>query len=193
MVLELMAATKYSSVVSLEDFLKLPETKPASEYIDDRIIQKTMPKARHSRLQAKLTSTINEITESQRIAYAFPELRCTFGNRSTVPDIAVLLWGKIEFDVNGEPVDNVVVAPDWTIEILSPEQSANRVTGNILHCLSHGCQLGWLVDPEDRSILVFRSQQQPELLTGENVLPVLTGVDLTLTVEQVFNWLQMGG
>ena len=115
-------------------------------------------------------------------------------------DIAVLLWGKIEFDDNSEPIDNVVVAPDWTIcilqryanEILSPEQTANRVTGNILHCLTHGCQLGWLIDPDDRSILVFRSQQQPELLTGENVLPVLTGVELTLTVAQVFSWLQMG-
>jgi Uma2 family endonuclease len=188
-----MTAMKYSPVVSLEDFLKLPETKPASEYIDDLIIQKTMPKARHSRLQARLTSSINEVTESKRIAYAFPELRYTFGDRSTVPDIAVLLWEHIEFDVNGEPIDNVVIAPDWTIEILSPEQSANRVTGNILHCLTHGCQSGWLIDPDDRSILVFRSQQQPELLTGENILPALTGVELTLTVAQVFSWLQMGG
>ena len=188
-----MTVTKYSPAISLADFLKLPETKPASEYIDDRVIQKTMPKARHSRLQAKLTSSINEVTESKRIAYAFPELRCTFGDRSTVPDIAVLLWEKIEFDVNGEPVDNVVIPPDWTIEILSPDQSANRVTGNILHCLTNGCQLGWLIDPDDRSILVFRSQHQPELLTGENILPALAGVELTLTVNQVFSWLQMGG
>jgi Uma2 family endonuclease len=115
------------------------------------------------------------------------------GVSSTVPDIAVLLWEHIEFDVNGEPIDNVVIAPDWTIEILSPEQSANRVTGNILHCLSHGCKLGWLIDPANRSILVFRSQQQPELLTGENILPVLAGVELNLTVAQVFSWLQMGG
>jgi Uma2 family endonuclease len=188
-----MISTKYLPAVSLEDFLKLPETKPASEYIDDLIIQKTMPKARHSRLQAKLTSTINEVTESKQIAYAFPELRCTFGNRSTVPDIAVLLWEHIEFDANGEPIDNVVIAPDWTIEILSPDRRANRVTGNILHSLTNACQLGWLIDPDDRSILVFRSQQQPELLTEENILPVLTGVELTLTVAQVFSWLQMGG
>jgi Uma2 family endonuclease len=188
-----MTATKDSSVISLAKFLLLPETKPASEYIDDRIVQKNMPKARHSRLQAKLTSAINEVTEPSRIAYAFPELRCTFGNRSIVPDLAVLLWQKIEFDVNGEPVDNVVVAPDWTIEILSPEQSANRVTGNILYCLSNGCQLGWLVDPQDRSILIFRSQQQPELLTGASILPVLTAIDLSLTVEEVFSWLQMAG
>ena len=188
-----MIATKYSPAISLEDFLKLPETKPASEYIDEHIIQKIRPKARHSRLQAKLTSTINEVTESQRIAYAFPELRCTFGGRSTVPDIAVLLWEKIEFYVNNEPVDNVVVPPDWTIEILSPDQSASCVTGNVLHCLTNGCQLGWLIDPDDRSILVFRSQQQPELLIGENILPVLAGVELTLTVTQIFSWLQMGG
>lgn len=186
-----MTATQYSSV-SLAEFLKLPETKPASEYINDRIIQKPMPKARHSRLQGKLISVVNEATEAKRIAYAFPELRCTFGNRSTVPDIAVLSWEHIEFDANGEPVDNVVIPPDWTIEILSPEQSANRVTGNILHCLKHGCQLGWLIDPGDRSILVFQPQQQPELLIGENVLPVLAGVELTLTVAQVFSWLQMG-
>ena len=108
-------------------------------------------------------------------------------------EYARLEWGKIEFDANSEPIDNVVVAPDWTIEILSPEQSANRVTGNILHCLTHGCQLGWLIDPDDRSILVFRSQHQPELLISDNILPVLAGVELTLTVTQVFSWLQMGG
>ena len=38
--------------------------------------------------------------------------------------------------------------PDWTIEILSPEQSSTRVVSNILHCIDHGCQLGWLIDPE---------------------------------------------
>jgi Uma2 family endonuclease len=94
-----MTVIKCSPAVSLEDFLKLPETKPASEYIDDRIIQKTMPKARHSRLQAKLTSAINEVTESKRIAYTFPELRCTFGDRSTVPDIAVLGVAELGYDL----------------------------------------------------------------------------------------------
>ncbi|MEO1683972.1 MAG: Uma2 family endonuclease, partial [Cyanobacteria bacterium J06631_12] len=59
-------------------FLQLPETKPASEYIDGRIIQKSMPKGRHSRLQGKLCATINQVTEEANIAYAFPELRCSF-------------------------------------------------------------------------------------------------------------------
>ncbi|NET32118.1 MAG: Uma2 family endonuclease [Cyanothece sp. SIO1E1] len=180
------------SPATLEAFLKLPETKPANEYIEGEIIQKPMPKTRHSRLQGKLISVVNEVTEAKQIAYAFPELRCTFGNRSVVPDVTVLKWQHIEFDANGEPVDNVLIAPDWTIEILSPNQSANRVTGNILHCLKHGCQLGWLIDPEDRSILVLQPQQQPELCYGKNNLTILNGVELNLTVEHVFNWLRMG-
>ena len=180
-----------SKSLSLEEFLQLPEAKPATEYINGVAVQKPMPKTHHSRLQAKLTSTINDATEERKIAYAFPELRCTFGGRSLVPDVVVLRWIRIDFDEHGEPVDDVFIAPDWTIEILSPEQSSNRVTGNILHCLKHGTQLGWLIDPDDRSVLVFLPNQQPELHQGDNRLTVLDGIKLQLTAEQVFGWLKM--
>jgi Uma2 family endonuclease len=35
--------------ITLEKFLMMPETKPASEFLDGDIIQKPMPKGRHSR------------------------------------------------------------------------------------------------------------------------------------------------
>ena len=182
-----------SKILTLEEFLKLPETKPASEYIDGKIVQKPMPKARHSRLQEKLSNAVNKVAEDGQIAYAFPELRCTFGGRAIVPDVAVLRWERIEFDEKGEPIDDVLISPDWTIEILSPAQSSNRVTGNILHCLKYGCQLGWLLDPDDRSILVFQPKQQPELRQGKDDLIVLDRIELNVTVEQVFSWLKMKG
>jgi hypothetical protein len=37
----------------LKAFLQQPETEPPSEYINGEIIQKPMPEARYSRLQAK--------------------------------------------------------------------------------------------------------------------------------------------
>ncbi len=177
--------------ITLEAFLKLPETKPASEYIHGVIIPKPMPKTRHSRLQAKLTSTVNEDVEEKKIAYAFPELRCTFGGRSIIPDVTVLAWSNIEFGENGEPIDDVFIAPDWTIKILSPEQGSNRVTGNILHCIQHGCQLGWLLDPDDRSILAFLPKQEPVLYEGDERLPTVAAIELELTANQVFSWLKM--
>ncbi len=177
--------------LTLEEFLKLPETQPASEYINGEIIQKPMPKGKHSRLQLKLCNSINEVTESKKIAYAFPELRCSFANRSIVPDIAVFSWSRILFDADGEAPNDFLLCPDWTIEILSPEQSSNRVTGNIVFCLEHGCQLGWLIDPKDRSILSFQPSQQPNLLQGSDRLPVLPEIDLIVTVNQLFGWLRM--
>ena len=180
-----------SKPLTLAEFLKLPETQPASEYVDGNVVPKPMPKTRHARLQGKLLTAINAASEGDQIAYAFPELRCTFGGRSIIPDIAVLRWQNIQVDAQGELLDDVYRAPDWTIEILSPDQSSNHVTGNILHCLKHGCTLGWLLDPSDRSILIFQLQQQPELKFGADPLISLDSIPLNLTVDQVFDWLKM--
>lgn len=191
-----MAATMSvtaTQTITLEEFLQRPETKPASEYINGEIIQKPLPKGRHSRLQGKLCAVVNQITESAKIAYAFPELRCSFGGRSIVPDVAVFQWERIPFTVDHSVPDNFELPPDWTIEILPPEQKPNKVIGNILHCLQYGSRLGWFLDPDDLSILVFFPQQQPVLLQREDSLPVLPEIELTLSVNQVFGWLKMGG
>jgi Uma2 family endonuclease len=187
-----MSATT-TQPLTWEEFQKLPETKPASEYINGEIIQKPMPKGRHSRLQGKICATVNQVTEEQKIAYAFPELRCSFAERSIVPDVAVFQWQRIPFTADNQVPDNFELPPDWTIEILSPEQKPNKVIGNILHCLKYGSRLGWFIDPDDLSILVFLPGQQPVLLQGEDLLPTLPEIELALTVNQVFGWLKMGG
>jgi Uma2 family endonuclease len=182
-----------AKTLNLEEFLKLPETKPASEYINGQIIQKPMPQGKHSKLQGKLVTAINEVVEERQIALAFPELRCTFGGRSIVPDVAVFAWERIPLDENGDVANVFEASPDWTIEILSPDQSQTKVTGNILDCLKHGSRLGWLIDPDERSVLVFPPAQQPELLQEpEEVLPVPELVaDLRLTVGDLFGWLRL--
>lgn len=178
-------------LITLEEFLQLPETEPPSEYGDGVITQKPMPKGKHSTLQGELCNQINQIAKAAKIAYAFPELRCTFGGKSIVPDIAVFEWSRIAFEPGGEPADDFFIAPDWTIEILSPDQSSNPVIGKILHCLQHGCQLGWLIDPGDRSILSFLPGQLPELQTDDNLLPTPDGLDLFLTAFRAFGLLNL--
>ncbi|PSO58203.1 MAG: hypothetical protein BRC35_06150 [Cyanobacteria bacterium QH_10_48_56] len=71
-----MAQTS-TKTLTLEEFLKLPETKPASEYINGKVVQKPMPQGKHSKLQGKLVTAINQVVEGQKIALAFPGLRCT--------------------------------------------------------------------------------------------------------------------
>ncbi len=131
-----------SKPITLEEFLALPETKPASEYIDGKIIQKPMPQGEHSTIQGELIIALNGALKPEKIARAFPELRCTFGGRSIVPDVTVFTWDRIPRQDNGRIANAFNIAPDWTIEILSPNQSYSRVTKNILHCLDNGTELG---------------------------------------------------
>ncbi len=83
--------------ITLEQFLAQPETKPASEYANGRVIQKPMPRGKHSRLQFKLSERINDLAEPGQIAMALPELRCKFAGWSIVPDIAVFTGSCIPF------------------------------------------------------------------------------------------------
>jgi Uma2 family endonuclease len=42
-----------------------------------------------------------------------------------------------------------------------------------LSYIKYGTQLGWLVDPQERLVLVFQRSQELEVFEGEQVLPVL--------------------
>ncbi len=178
--------------LSLAEFLQLRETKPAREYIDGQIVPKPMPQGDRSTIQVELTEAINAVAKKQKIARAYTELRCTIGEWAIVPDIAVFAWERIPVDDEGNVANTFSIAPDWIIEILSPGQNSIRVTGKILHALEYGSQMGWLIDPETRSVLIYPPKQQPQLLQKEtDSLPVPALVsDLHLTVGDLFGWLQ---
>jgi len=187
--------------IALLEFLKQPETKPACEYIDGKVIQKHKPQGKHSKLQGKLVTAINQRVEASKVALAFPELRCTFGGQSLVPDVTVFTWDRIPVDENGDIANVFAIAPNWTIEILSPDQSLTLVTGKILHCLNHGTSMGWLIDPKTRSLLIFPQGQQPQLQEDPDAcryadpcgiapIPDL-GIDLSLSVGEIFGWLKL--
>lgn len=168
-----IALSKPTNILSLEEFLALPETKPASEYIDGQIYQKPMPQGKHSTLQSEIVTLINQRAKSDKIAYAFPELRCTFAGRSMVPDIAVFEWERIPIDEDGEIMNRIKIAPDWIIEILSPDQSPLEIIEKISFAIKNGTKLGWLISPKEKKVLVFQGDRLPETKSGDLQLPVL--------------------
>ena len=189
-----MIATE-TKPLTLEQFLVLPETKPASEYVAaGKIIQKPMPQGKHSLLQLELVFFINSVLRKAGIAIAFPELRCTIGGRSIVPDVVVLEQKNIPKDENGEISNKITTAPDWLVEILSPDQSTTKVILNILHCLNCGTQVAWLIDPAEKIIFVYKPEQQIQFiddLAQEVIVPEFAR-SIKLTAGDIFNWLKPG-
>jgi Uma2 family endonuclease len=183
-------------LLTLDEFLLLPETKPASEFFDGLVCQKPMPQGKHSTLQLDLGGDINGVLKRQRIGRAFSELRCSFGGRSIVPDLAVFRWERIPRDPDGEVANSFLVAPDWTIEILSPDQSHSKVVRNILHCLEYGCEMGWLVDPMEKLVFVYFNDRplasfELAMVDAATVLLPVPGfaVGFEITVAELFGYL----
>jgi Uma2 family endonuclease len=188
----MIAVSQIEQKLTLDDFLTLPETKPAQEYFDGKILTKPMPQGEHSVIQTYLSEAINQVTRTKKIALALTELRCTFGNRSLVPDIAVFEWNRIPRNSKGKIANRIETYPDWIIEILSPEQSANQVIGKIIFALNQGTQLGWLIDPQDESVMIFEPNQFPEIKSGNETLKVLEIIkDWYLSPQEIFAWLNI--
>ncbi|NEO27743.1 MAG: Uma2 family endonuclease, partial [Kamptonema sp. SIO4C4] len=80
-----------------------------------------------------------------------------------------------------------------SMEIPSPEQSSSRVQRNILHCLAHGTQLGWLIDPSEQVIFVYFRDQAPTIYEFSNTpLPTPDFLpSLQLTAQTLFSWLTL--
>ncbi|MEL6604910.1 MAG: Uma2 family endonuclease [Cyanobacteria bacterium J06614_10] len=177
--------------ITLEAFLQQPETKPASEYVDGHIIQKPVPELYHSGIQADLIKAIDAALSPNKIARAFPELRCTFENCSIIPDITVLPWHQISHTENGKLSGELLSPPPWMIEILSEGQNQTKVVKKILHSLEHGTQIGWLIDPSEDCVFGYTPDLKTKLYENpEQSLPVPDfAKDFQLTVGELVSWL----
>ncbi len=161
--------------ISLTEFLTQAdiESSPAWELIEGRSLRKPMPTLFHSRLQRNLVNYINEHTDEFE---AIQELRCIVPPSSPVPDIVVVAVERLS-DEDG-PFQG---APDWLIEIRSPDQSTLDLQTKILHCLSHGTQLAWLIDIKYEQVWVWQGDSLPIIYSGDDVLPDCSlGLDLTV-------------
>lgn len=169
---------KLIATTPLTEFLSQPniEASPAWELINGEALQKPMPTLFHSRLQRNLVNYINNNTEQFE---AIQELRCIVLLQSPVPDISVIACERIP-DEDGA----FEGTPDWLIEIRSPNQSTIDLQNKILHCLSNGTQLAWLIDITRQQVWVWVGDELPVVLSGEDILPTL-GELPELTVDVV--------
>ncbi len=163
---------------SLEAFLKQPniEGSPAWEFLHGHAQQKPMPTLFHSRLQRNLVNVINNQTQAYE---AIQELRCIVSPLSLVPDIVVVKRERI-LDEDA----SLQGTPDWLIEIRSPDQSTLDLQNKILHCLSNGTQLAWLIDIQRQQIWVWENQELPLVYGGTDILPTLDNIS-DFTVEAI--------
>jgi Uma2 family endonuclease len=58
------------------------------------------------------------------------------------------------------------LAPDFVIELKSDTDRLPVVREKMREWIANGSQLGWLINPDDRSVEIYRPDREPELRTG---------------------------
>jgi Uma2 family endonuclease len=180
--------------ISLDEFLALPEATPALEYEDGRVTQKVAPLGRHSVLQGALRDFFQRTAAPGKVAFAFTELRTTYHStrRSFVPDVAVYRWDRIPRSSTGEVADRFTEPPDIAVEVASPDQSIPSLVRKCAWFVGHGVRAALLVDPDHRTVRLFRLGQPPVVLRGADVVDLTTIIPgFQVTVDEVFASLRL--
>ena len=100
------------------------------------------------------------------------------------PDAAWVLlekWLAVEAaDVEAFPS----ISPDFAVELRSPSDRLAIIQAKMVEYMENGVRLGWLIDPRQRSLHVYRPEQPPEVLEDPATVsadPLLPGFVLDLT------------
>jgi Uma2 family endonuclease len=80
------------------------------------------------------------------------------------------------------------LCPDFAIELLSPSDSWLKGLAKMQEYQDNGCRLGWLIDPENKQVAIYRLDQPVEVLKAP---PTLSGEDVlvgfTLNLENIWS------
>jgi Uma2 family endonuclease len=186
-------AVAYSGL-TLEQFLELPEEKPALEYFRGRVTRKMSPNAHHGRLQAFAVRVFEDLATPTGTAVAFVETRETYrdADASFVPDVSIFHVDRVPIDERGEVVLNLWVAPDIAVEILSPGQTIGSQIDRCRWYVENGVRAAVFVNPRTRTARVFRPGWESDLLRGADrieLTDVIPGV--SLPVDELFAGLRI--
>lgn len=92
------------------------------------------------------------------------------------PDASWVRWERLQA-LNPDPAKFLPIAPDFAVELRSASDSLNTLPKKMQEYIDNGVRLGWLIDPQNQRVEIYRPRQDVEVLqsptslSGEDVLP----------------------
>ena len=92
------------------------------------------------------------------------------------PDLAWIRNERWEKLTDEEQEKFPLLCPDFVIELRSPSDSLSALQAKMQEYIENGAALGWLIDPLEKKVHIYRQNREPEILenpetiNGETVL-----------------------
>lgn len=138
--------------------IKLPDAKPAYEWVNGRALQKVSPKRRHSVAQRNFLAALLAWAKSTGSGIAGPEWRFRVEppgeiRRPLVPDVAFLSYARLPY-AQMLRTEEPLISPDAVVEVRCPSDRRTDIEEKLRVYLASGTFVVFLVDPQTRSVTV---------------------------------------
>jgi Uma2 family endonuclease len=164
-------------LMTAEQLLDLPDDGMRHELVEGALRTIAPAGGEHGRIGARLLIRIGVFVEVQRLGEVFTAETGFWLERNPdtvrAPDVAFVRADRMP---DARVPGFVPLAPDLVAEVVSPNDRAVEVAGKALSWLDAGVRLVWVVDPENRTVTVYRPDgvgvlRGQDVLDGEDVMP----------------------
>jgi Uma2 family endonuclease len=170
--------------MTAEHLLALPDDGYRHELQAGLLIAEPLPMLPHARVQGRLIRLLGAHVERQALGEILGEMGYLLAHDpDTVrgPDVSFL--SQVRASALSDGTCFVEGAPDLAVEILSPSNRSAEMHAKVADYLAAGASLVWLVDPQTRTVTVYRSLLSPRVLDADATLEaedVLPGFSVPL-------------
>jgi Uma2 family endonuclease len=183
-----MSLATEKKILTDEQFINLPEDGSHYELINGELVDMGNSGMEHGNISAYLCGLIELYARSHKLgvscdsstAFSFKS-----GNKRS-PDISFVSKKRLQ-GLKRLPKGFFQGAPDLAVEVISPNNTFEELHKKIAEYFENGCKLVWVINADEKSILVYHQPQPDKLLQvndnldGEEVLP-----GFTLAVKDLF-------
>lgn len=161
-----------SQIVTAEELFRMPSGEHRYELVRGELQMMSPTGGEHGEVVAELTWLLVGFIKHKRLGKV---LGAETGyllerNPDTVlaPDISYVARDRVP--ATGIPKKFVLIPPDLAVEVLSPGDFLAKAKKKAEAWLSHGAREVWLVDPQRRTVSIYRPSEPPVVLAEHDSL-----------------------
>jgi Uma2 family endonuclease len=173
-------STVAEKLITAGEFARMPAPPDGSkqELVRGVIVTMPPPGFHHGVCQVRVASLLDGHARANRQGRVTVESGLiTEQDPDTVRGPDVSFWSFARLPEDQRPEGYPDVAADMCVEILSPHRRLRTILEKLREYFARGVRMVWVVDPEDRTVTVYRTPDEGRLyhesatLSGEDVLP----------------------
>lgn len=147
------------------EFMALNRDGHRYEIVNGELIDIENSGAKHGYVCSILMILLGGYVHIQKLGAMFDSstaFKMKSGNKRS-PDVSFMAKERLQ-GLDELPDGFLEGAPDLAVEILSPSNTVAEIHDKLVEYFENGARLVWVINPQEKYVLVYRSSQEPDRL-----------------------------